>query len=69
MKFQENKTMIGIIGTGNMGGALILGALKTFGKENVVFYDTVQEKRQEISDKYDILACKTTQNSLGCVIS
>ncbi len=58
MKFQENKTMIGIIGTGNMGGALILGALKTFGKENVVFYDTVQEKRQEISDKYEILACK-----------
>ncbi len=50
--------MIGIIGTGNMGGALIAGAVKTFGKENVVFYDAAPEKRQKISDEYDILACR-----------
>ncbi len=50
--------MIGIIGTGNMGSALINGAVKVFGKEEVVFYDPIEEKRKNVSTEYGILACK-----------
>ncbi|MCR5584794.1 MAG: pyrroline-5-carboxylate reductase [Lachnospiraceae bacterium] len=50
--------MIGIIGTGNMGSALINGAVKSFGEENVVFFDTSEDRRKQISNEYGITACK-----------
>lgn len=50
--------MIGIIGTGNMGSALINGAVKTFGKDDTVFFDTSEERRKLISYEYGIMACK-----------
>ncbi len=50
--------MIGIIGTGNMGSALINGAVKSFGEDKVVFFDTSEERRKMISNEYGITACK-----------
>ncbi len=50
--------MIGIIGTGNMGSALISGAVKTFGEDKIVFYDSSEQKRKSISNQYGIAACK-----------
>ena len=42
--------MIGIIGTGHMGSALRNGAVKSFGEDNVVFFDTTEERRKMISN-------------------
>ncbi len=50
--------MIGIIGTGNMGSALINGAVKAFGKDNVFFYDASEDKRKKISEEYGISPCR-----------
>ncbi len=46
--------MIGIIGTGNMGSALINGAIESFGANNVTFFDKDENKCSEIEKKYGI---------------
>lgn len=46
--------MIGIIGTGNMGSALIGGAVSAFGENNVTFFDKDEQKCADIERKYKI---------------
>jgi len=59
-----NKTKIGIIGTGNMGGAIARGLIMTFNKENIVIYDKNSEISSNLSTETGIKVAPTI-NSLA----
>lgn len=48
--------LFGFIGTGNMGSALLKASYKTFGREEITFYDSSKEKCTLISDQLNIVS-------------
>lgn len=48
-KEDMNLDKIGLIGMGNMGGAILRGLLKLYSPENMVFTDTSREKREAVT--------------------
>lgn len=49
-------SLFGFIGVGNMGSAVLKACYKTFGKEEIVYYDSLEEKRSNISNLLKIEA-------------
>ena len=47
---------IGFIGMGNMGSAMLKGALKTYSSGDITFYDPDEEKRNRVSSETHIIA-------------
>lgn len=61
--------MIGIVGTGKMGGALINGAVSVFGKDKVTFFEPSAERTKEIVGLYDIVpSCSNNELASKCDI-
>jgi pyrroline-5-carboxylate reductase len=58
------KEIIGFIGTGNMGRALIEGILKkgVFPSESIAAYDVVKEKAKELKDLFGIRLCENLKD-------
>ncbi|MCR5823249.1 MAG: pyrroline-5-carboxylate reductase [Lachnospiraceae bacterium] len=54
--------MIGFIGTGKMGSALISGAIKVFGQEYTVFYDPSENTQKAVTEQYGITACHNNRD-------
>ncbi|MDD4113192.1 MAG: pyrroline-5-carboxylate reductase [Herbinix sp.] len=46
--------IFGFIGVGNMGSAILKATCKTFGKDEIVFYDASKEKCALISNQFNI---------------
>lgn len=47
--------LFGFIGVGNMGSALLKASYKTFGQEEIVYYDSSKEKCTLISDQLNLM--------------
>lgn len=47
-------SLFGFIGVGNMGAAILKSCYKTFGKDDIVYFDASEEKRLEISNQLKI---------------
>ncbi|MEJ5300112.1 MAG: pyrroline-5-carboxylate reductase [Thermodesulforhabdaceae bacterium] len=58
------KEIIGFIGTGNMGRALIEGIIKkgVFSSESIVAYDVIKEKVKELSELFGIRHCNSLED-------
>jgi len=48
------ETQIGIIGTGNMGTAIISGLTKVISSDQITIYDSMTEKMSQLKGKYSI---------------
>lgn len=53
---------IGFIGMGNMGSAMLKGALKNFSPADITFYDPDINRRNEISSDTHVIACDSAQD-------
>jgi len=53
---------IGFIGMGNMGSAMLKGALKNFSPADITFYDPDVERRNAISSETHVIACDTAED-------
>lgn len=51
--------VLGFIGMGNMGSAMLSGAKETFGKENIIFHRNSREKMVEFSKKEEVDYCES----------
>lgn len=59
--------LFGFIGVGNMGYPLLQGAIKAFGKENVIFTSATANRRQLVSEKTGIPATNSNLELVkGC---
>ena len=53
---------IGFIGMGNMGSAMLKGALNTFSPADITFYDPDENKRNTVSSETHVIACDSAQD-------
>lgn len=65
--------IVGFIGMGNMGTAMLSGTKKTFGNENIIFHRNSKEKMIEFSEKEGIKYCESNvdvvQNSKYIILA
>lgn len=47
-------SLFGFIGTGNMGYPLMLSAIRSFGRDEVIYYDKSEERRQAVTKETGI---------------
>lgn len=53
---------IGFIGMGNMGSAMLKGALKTFSPADITFYDPDESKRNAVSSETHVISCDSASD-------
>lgn len=60
------KYVLGFIGCGNMGGALVKAAAKTVNGQQIAVYDYLTEKTAELAKEYGVCPCSVEEIAKEC---